>query len=325
MRNVFKIVSSVGSAALLLSGAAMAAAPIPLNGWTINSAGTIAGAGCASTTVGAGFFQCQMVIGVGAAARTYVQTIIAEATTAFVTGGIAAIALNDLAFLSQDFVQIGAGSTPGLASNLRIVDTATNPGTSFVTSAGVDSGWSATAGFRSNVTLGLQLSTPGLPTENEGFSSDFRATINTTAGINPISQIASLMVGQTVDLGGPVVPLDDKQRFELRQGPANAVITNYRVGGGTTGPAVSAAVGNTLQGLWVGQAIAGLDNFASQRLTNLTVPGVLSTSSLTTLGSAPGVTRPVTVDWASAGQVFFDQFRPVPATPTTPAVPVPVF
>ncbi len=200
MRNKFKIASSLGAAALLLSGAAMAAPPTPFGNWTVNGAGDIvddtgAPSPCGSGAVtGAGFQQCELTIN----NERYIRTRIADAT-----------------FESEDFIKIGANNSNttgnGLASTMTI-----NDGAGFQTSAQIMTGWgvanAGTAGAnRSEATLGLTL---GIAESSAGAFDAFNATfgvtaVTTSAGVN---QISDLSVGQTVGLGSST----DKQRFELR-------------------------------------------------------------------------------------------------------------
>lgn len=302
MRNVFKVVGSVASVALLLSGAATAAPPQPFGTWSVDSAGVISGAGtgCAASVVGAGFLQCQITIGT----KTYIQTIIAEGFAATGTG------LDRLSFRSQDFVQIGKGSTQGVAASMGIKDTVTNPGVTFGTTADILTGWATGNTNKSETELTLSLDKPGAASANEDFLSDFnvRAITDSTNA----NKIAKLGLGQTVELGlNPNGTAVGKQRFELRQEPADPAVTAYTVDGITNNPlggVLTAAAGSPLQGLWIGQTVTGTDAFAHQKLSSLTSGGALvGSTSLTTLGST------AKVDWGSAGQVFFDQFGAIPA------------
>lgn len=299
MRNVFKVVGSVASAALLLSGAATAAPPQPFGTWSVSSTGVISGAGCAGQVVGTGFLQCQMVIG----NKTYIQTIIAEGFAAPLptTGS----ALDRLTFRSQDFVQIGTGSSQGVASTVGIKDSTTNPGTIFSTTADIMAGWAtSTTANKSEATLTLNVDAPGSSTANDGFLSNFNVTAITDS--TNVNKITTLGLGQTVELGGTGT---DRQRFELRQETANPAITSYTVGGITTNPlggVLNAALNAPLRGLWIGQTVTGTDNFGVQSLSVVDALGnPTSTTSLTSLGS----TGPV--DWGTGG-TFTAQFGTAP-------------
>lgn len=205
MRNVFKVVGSVASAALLLSGAAMAAPPASFGGWTVDSAGVISdGSGCPGAITGAGFEQCQVSIG----GQAYVRTRIIEGFTGTPT------------FTSEDFVRIG-GSGQGLASTMTINDATTNPGTTFGTTAEIMTGWATSnAGSptanKSEANLSLSLDTPSTP--GDGFSSTFNVTAITDS--TNANLITDLGIGQTVELGSSA----EKQRFELRNVPASAQV-----------------------------------------------------------------------------------------------------
>lgn len=298
MNNVFKVVGSVASAALLLSGAATAGPPQPFNAWSVSSTGVISGAGCTGQVVGTGFLQCQMVIG----GKTYIQTIIAEGFAAPLpaTGS----ALDRLTFRSQDFVQIGTGSSQGVASTVGIKDSTTNPGTIFSTTANIMAGWATGNSNKSEAALTLNVDAPGSSTANDGFLSNFNVTAITDS--TNVNKITVLGLGQTVELGGTGT---DRQRFELRQETANPAITSYTVGGIATNPlggVLNAALNAPLRGLWIGQTVAGTDNFGVQSLSVVDALGnPTSTTSLTSLGS----TGPV--DWGT-GDVFTGQFGLAP-------------
>ena len=299
MNNVFKVVGSVASAALLLSGAAMAAPPQAFGTWSVSSTGVISGAGCAGQVVGTGFLQCQMTIG----GKTYIQTIIAEGFAAAVPAA-PADPLSRLTFRSQDFVQIGTGSSQGVASTVGIKDSTTNPGTVFSTTADIMAGWATGNSNKSEATLTLNVDAPGSSTANDGFLSNFNVTAITDS--TNVNKITELGLGQTVELGGTGT---DRQRFELRQELANPAVTAYTVGGITANPlggVLNAAVGAQLRGLWIGQTVTGTDNFGVQSLSVVDAAGnPTSTTSLTSLGS----TGPV--DWGTGG-VFTAQFGSTP-------------
>lgn len=306
MNNVFKVVGSVASAALLLSGAATAAPPQAFGTWSVSSTGVISGAGCAGQVVGTGFLQCQMTIG----GKTYIQTIIAEGFAAAVPAA-PVDPLSRLTFRSQDFVQIGAGSNQGVASTVGIKDSTTNPGTVFSTTAEIMAGW-ATSNFtpgsttanKSEAVLTLNVDAPGSSTANDGFLSNFNVTAITDS--TNVNRITALGLGQTVELGGTGT---DRQRFELRQESANPAVTAYTVGGITANPlggVLNAALNAPLRGLWIGQTVTGTDNFGVQSLSVVDAAGnPTSTTSLTSLGS----TGPV--DWGTGG-VFTAQFGSTP-------------
>lgn len=291
MRNSFKVMNSLGAVALLLSGAAMAAPPVAFNGWSVDNAGVVTSgtAGCTALVVGAGFHQCQMIVG----GKTYIQTIIAEGFSAAGTG------LDRLSFRSQDFVQIGAGSTQGLASSMGVKDSVTNPGTTFGTTANILTGWAVnTAGNKSEAELALSLNSAATSaTSNDAFLSGFNVTAITDAANVNLTPV--LGVDQTVGLGGVGT---DKQRFFLRNEAADPAITGYTVAGGIG--VLNAAAGAPLQGIWVAQSIAGTGDFSVQSLANLNGGANSLTSVTNLLSTAP-------VDWGTGG-VFTAQFGAAP-------------
>lgn len=261
MRNKFKIVSSLSAAALLLSGAAMAAPPAPFGNWTVTVSGTgvvsditdNTGAPnpCGSGAVtGAGFQQCELTIGTA----RYIRTRIADAT-----------------FRSEDFVKIGGGGVnaagSGLASTMAINEV--KDGTTFGTTANIMTGWAVsnagtTGANKSEATLGLTLATAATSaTAFDAFNATFGVTaVTNSAGVN---QVSALSVGQTVALGAAT----DKQRFELKN------------------------VG-TEQVLWAGQSVTAAGDFGITVSKNIGTGAIIK--SVTNLGGT-GVDATV---WTSA-------------------------
>ena len=317
MRNILKVVGSAGSVALLLSGAAMAAAP-PFVAWTVNKAGSITGSPCgAGAIIGNGFIQCTLQIG----GIEHIATIIAEPVGGFVAGDLAVVPRADLAFHSQDLVRIGAGAgAGGLASTMGIKDTLTNVGTTFGTTAEVLTGWAAahvSPLLKSRATLTLDLAAPGAANTNNGFLSTFSVTADSLVSAPLVNVATALSIGQTVGLEGGALSID-RQRFVLRNQPVVAPgITAYTIAGGaatnnTLTVAVPAAgvTPPTIQGLWIGQSLGTTtatpigDDFAVQRLSNLAGGANSVTSRTSLISTAP-------VDWGTGG-VFFAQFGAAP-------------
>ena len=321
MRNILKVVGSAGSVALLLSGAAMAAAP-PFVAWTVNKSGAITGSPCgAGAIVGNGFIQCSVTLGAvaGVGGIEHIVTIIAEPVNGFVAGDLTVVPRADLAFHSQDLVRIGAGAgAGGVASTMGIKDTVTNPGTAFGTTAEILTGWAATHVsplLKSRATLTLDLAAPG--TVNNGFLSNFSVTADSLLATPTRNEATALVIGQTVQLEGGVLSID-RQRFVLRNQPVVGVITNYTIAGGAAGPAnvltvaapAAGAAIPTIQGLWIGQSLGTTttspigDDFAVQRLSNLGGGASSVTTRTSLVSTAP-------VDWGTGG-VFFAQFGAAP-------------
>ncbi len=262
MRNVFKIVSSVGSAALLLSGAAMAAAPAGYvaDSWSVNSAGAVTATcpatACAVLAEGAGFRQVQFSSG----GKTFIQTILAEGWAA--TG--ATQAPGTLKFTDENLVQIGvAGSvaTQGLVSKTRIVDGAA-PAlgvTGFGTTTGIATGWgTVSTGNQAEVDINLSISerpVTATTTAND-FLSTFGFTGATTTGGANVA--LSLGMDQTVMLGNTT----DKQRFAttIKTAAAASPTGGFKFAGNATQTPLSWLAGERLQSIWVAQSVTGAGN-----------------------------------------------------------------
>jgi hypothetical protein len=121
MNKAYKAASSIGAAALVLSGAAMGAAPTSFDQWTVTggsisatggTAGCPTGFTCTTAVTGDGFFQRQISDGSG----TYFQTII---TDSGVTGNPGTLSFSD-----ESFVQ--TGNVGGLADKSLTADTSTS-------------------------------------------------------------------------------------------------------------------------------------------------------------------------------------------------------
>lgn len=313
MRNVFKIVSSVGSAALLLSGAAMAAAPAgySADNWTVNATGVVSAtcpvASCTVLADGTGFKQIQFT----SAGKTYIQTILAEGWT---SGGGATQAPSGLKFTDENLVQIGVSGSPavqGLVSKTRIVDGAA-PAlgvTGFGTTTDIATGWgTVSTGNQAEVGIDLDISERpvGATTAANDFLSTFGFTGATTTGGANVA--ISLGMDQTVMLGN----ISDKQRFATTIKTAGALAApagGFKFAGNTTDPStITWAATDRLQAIWVAQSVTGAGNgvstapFATSVLGNVTtgtavrVTDLNSTtiaSELATGGSAAGIFSPV--------------------------------
>ncbi len=150
MSKAFKAASSIGAVTLVLSGAAMAAAPFSggTNGfdqWSV-STGTVTvdlGAGatcpagwtCSPAVSGDGFYQRQVDDGAG---NSYFQTIITDKNVSGAPGS--------LSFSDESFVK--TGNTGGLADKSSISDTSVTGSLTetFAASTELNTGWAAPAG-----------------------------------------------------------------------------------------------------------------------------------------------------------------------------------
>lgn len=168
MKRFLKAVTSVGSAALVLSSVAVAAPP-GFGQWTVVSgnvtsegtAGCPATYTCGGAITGAGFFQRQLR---DAAGKTYFQTIVTE-TDANVGGSET---IEDLAFYDESFVQVvfGGAGINGIADKQRVRDVVGGPEKTFSTGTTINTGWAG-----DNLALSQEIT--DMTEGTEGFRTDF--------------------------------------------------------------------------------------------------------------------------------------------------------
>ena len=300
LRKAITAMSSAGSLALILSGAAMAAPPVGFNTlgqWNVDSAGVVTatcptGFTCATLADGSGFKQIEMTSNAVGGPR-YIRTLIGEGFTA------AGADITRLSFASEDFVQLGG--TQGVASAITVREGAASPtGTAagsitsgFSTSAQILGGWATNnAANRAETTLGLTLSDQGADPDGAGvltaasaggdeFLTGFSVTANTLAatGAN-VTDVLS--VGQTVYVGG-LAAVNDRQRFVTLIEPAVTAQTAFKFAASTDPATLAWAIGDKIQVVWAGQDISGAGAFSTQslikadgtsvRASNLALPG----------------------------------------------------
>lgn len=169
MGKSYKAASSIGAAALVLSGSVMAATPIPnMDKWSV-SAGTITANACTELGVGftcgaplsdKGFFQRMLTTTNG---TTFFQTIITENDANSAVGGLDALKFSDESF-------VRTGNTNGILDKQRIAEERFNNGvdatkgsTTFKASTSLSSGWAGS---------GLSLK-QYLYDDFDGFQTDF--------------------------------------------------------------------------------------------------------------------------------------------------------
>jgi hypothetical protein len=291
MRNVFKVVGSVASAALLLSGAAMAAGPVgyAADGWTVNNTGVVSAtcpvATCTVLAEGTGFKQIQF----SSAGKTYIQTILAEGWAS--TG--AAQAPSGLTFTDENLVQIGVGgvaAVQGLLSKTRIVEGAPPVlgVTGFGTTTDIATGWgTVSTANKAEVSIDLDISErpTGATTAANDFLSTFGFSGATTTGGTNVA--LSLDMDQTVMLDS----VTDKQRFATTIKTAGALAApsgGFKFAGNTTDSAkISWAATDRLQAIWIAQSVTGAGNgvgtapFATSVLGNVTAKTAVRVTDLT--------------------------------------------
>ena len=331
MRNVIKIVSSVSSAALLLSGAAMAAAPtgFALDAWTVSTTGAItatcpAGAvgGCAPLASGTGFDQTQFVLG----GRTYIRTILAEGWAA--TG--AAQAPGTLKFTDENLVQIGiagVAAAQGLISKTHITEGVTPAiaTTGFLGDSTIRTGWGtgtvagvadptrlAEVAIVLNVSERPALAVGGVQGANDFLSKFAFGGYTNATGSNVID---SLVMDQTIFLNA----LADKQRFvssTKTAGTAPAQVApaapGFKFAANTDVPATYLTWTPTqqIQAIWVAQSVSNAGSVPG-------VAGAFSVSLLNNLATntSVGVTNvtgtALATEFATGGSLA-SMFAPTP-------------
>lgn len=281
MRNKMFMVSA-GSAALILSGAAMAASPIPFDGWALDTTtkavtGTCVAAAtsCATTMSGDYFLQRNVIVG----GTTYIQTIVTDAT----------------GFKDENFVRMtpaGAAAANGIAGKQSILDSTTTAGTVFSSTAVLNTGWAGPAAGLNRIELNQGLTQAAVNfTSNFGFSQD----TNDAGAI----QGKKLDLGQSVSVAQASVPgsVDDKQLFVLRErqgtfnpAPAGSFLLQ-------SGLPLSYAVGDDVKVTWIGQGITmgsglGAQNFGFQSYANLTSASSVQKFDLAAMGPFDDSTKP---------------------------------
>lgn len=294
MRNVIKIVSSVSSAALLLSGAAMAGAPVgfSLDSWSVSATGAIVSTcpavPCSPLASGNGFEQTQFSIG----GKTYIRTILAEGWS---TTATTPQAPGSLKFTDENLVQIGVAgvaAAQGLISRTRIVDAgAVNPppipaigNSSFLGESTIETGWGtgtvAGAGDparTAEVAIRLDVSErPALVAGNIQGANDFLSKFAFTgytnvAGLNVVD---SLNMDQTIYLNGTTAAsaLTDRQRFVSSSKLAGAApiqatpaAPGFKFAANTTTPAtyLTWLATQPIQAVWVAQQVSNANSTSS--------------------------------------------------------------
>jgi hypothetical protein len=233
----------MGSAMLISSGAAIAGPPggATYGNFTATN-GTItatcpAGATCGTAITGDGFFQRSVVIGTGATAATYYQTIVLPTGANVSSSGDIA----GLEFSDENFVQQGGGTGIADQQTLFANGTANNPG-NFTAATNINSGWAQDAGS-DPITLSQTVDDP-----NTGFIVGFTLTSDGT-------NATSLNLTQSVDLdhNGST---GDKQVFDLRQLTASAAgDTSGFPLPGANGGTIAWVSGDIIQAVWMGQQV----------------------------------------------------------------------
>ncbi|MBI3773680.1 MAG: hypothetical protein HY272_13405 [Gammaproteobacteria bacterium] len=291
MRNIMKAATSIGSAALVLSGVAMAAAPTTANfdQWSV-STGTIGAAcptgfTCGTAVTGDGFFQRQ-IVDTTAGGKTYFQTIITD------TGATATQPnLANLTFGDESFVQT-QNTAGGILDKQRLKEV--SGADTFGGSTSIQSGWAGAL-----VNLGQSLKN----TSGSGFRTDFfyeADTANLTAGVpNNMKMKVASRVGLTgtaalgTDQIWQAAPTGiDWQEFLLAEAKGTYISANgtLNLAGATPATSITYTTGNDIKGVYVGQnmnATVGQE-FGYQNFDNVSDALALISKFGLTAGSAVG-------------------------------------
>lgn len=289
MRSAIKLAYSMGSVAVILSGAALSAPPAPFGAYT-GGGGTIAatcpagtGNTCSTAPItGLGFMQREETI----AGQKYIHTIIDDGK----------------GFKSEDFVQFnntGTASAKGIASRSSITETAS--GTKFDTSADILTGWAVTdkANNISEAKLGFGLDVAATTGKNDGFNTKFTAEVVTLvtppAGSTTANKVNSLAIDQIVGLD----VIGDKQHFYTAIKPAATSLAGFKFVGGQG--LVTYTAPEPIQLVWIGQQVTGAGAFGTMTLAQAKPDGSGTATTLTdTTATGPNFPTQVTTEFFSA-------------------------
>ena len=254
MSKAFKAASSLGAVALVLSGAAMAAAPFAggnngFDQWSVSS-GTVsitdldtvapgvqncpAGWTCSPAVTGDGFYQRQVDDGAG---NSYFQTIITDKGETGAPGG--------LSFSDESFVK--TGNVGGLADKSSITDVSAGGGLTetFNTSTELNTGWAApVGGDEVKIYQGIIADTAA-----EDFRTDFWLAQLGVSGAN-----------------GKLMRITSKVDIEFTSGAVQDFVlvdrngTDYVAAASVSagGDSVDWANGDNVKAIWVGQDMAAV-------------------------------------------------------------------
>lgn len=277
MNKAYKAASSMGAAALVLSGAAMAAAPADgFDQWTASSgaisADCPAGFTCSGDVTGDGFFQRQISDGT----NDYFQTIITDSGVSGTAGA--------LSFSDESFVR--TGNVGGLADKSSITDSTTTGALveSFNTATTLLTGWASTNGTDDEVMIyqGISAIDGGATAGNEDFRTDFwldqTGTLGAAGKVMRITSSVDIQE-QTTSTAAQV------QDFVLvdRSGTVEVNAGGVDIDGDATDDLTWAA-GDNVKAIWVGQDMSLIEGVGQQfgftSYTNVTTSATVSDFSL---------------------------------------------
>jgi len=304
MRIPNTVLLTMGSAMLISSGVAMAAAPTSFGQYTA-TAGIISPTGtggcpsgftCGAAITGDGFLQRQITDGT----NTYFQTIILDKQSSVPTDtGTGLADLSAATFADESFVQQGGGT--GIADSNHVFSPAATTGpdlSSFTSDAKILVGTQFKSATDNLIDVTLTINDTSTLT-NVSFNLQDASTDNS----QPIITIDSTVY--LVPGGTTPVATDPRQRFYLKQLKADSAITTTQTlpdlatatpAGTLTGTQVSYTGNDIIQVLWLGQTVQ----------TDNTDPTVIQPFGYESFGVNPnGVVAPATT--TSATQTYSTQ------------------
>jgi hypothetical protein len=243
MSNSYKAASSLGAAALVLSGAAMAAAPTAFDAWTVTG-GDITSAcpanfTCTTAVTGDGFFQRQITDTDG---NDFFQTIITDSGVTGSPGG--------LSFSDESFVQ--TGNVGGLADKSSINDTTTTGTLTEVFDAQTTllTGWASTNGTDDEVMIYQGISAVDTAASAEDFRTDF--WLDQTGALGSVGKL--MRITSAVDIQeDPTNPqVQDFVLVDRSGNQVDAVDGGVDINGDATDDLTWIA-GDNIKAIWVGQ------------------------------------------------------------------------
>lgn len=282
MNKFVKIITTAGSAALIMSGTAMADPPANFDVWSVSSgnisfgdydsgtAGTQtcpAGFTCGTPVTGSGFLQRQVVNNVSGA--QYFQTIVAPEGA---TGAPSA-----LVFADETFVRVGVSGVSGkqhaLDSSVSGIET-----TDVSTSTMLNSGWASGGVFKDlqisqSITLTNNKATTPEVTLYNGFTFNQNGT-----NAAPTGKFLDVTQGVLIEGDANIANNtgDDVQKFVMRQASGNLNGAAHVLGAPVLLPGNSSdlawAATDNVKVIWVGQQMikSGVESFRYQFYDNLT-------------------------------------------------------
>lgn len=282
MNKFVKIITTAGSAALIMSGTAMADPPANFDVWSVSSgnisfgdydggtAGTQtcpAGYTCGTPVTGSGFLQRQVVNNTSGV--QYFQTIVAPEGA---TGAPAA-----LVFADETFVRVGATGVSGkqhaLDSSVSGIET-----TDVSTSTMLNSGWASGGVFKDlqisqSITLTNNKATTPEVTLYNGFTFNQNGT-----NAAPTGKFLDVTQGVLIEGDATIANNtgDDVQKFVMRQASGNLNGAAHVLGSPVlltgNGGDVAWSATDDVKVIWVGQQMikSGVESFRYQFYDNVT-------------------------------------------------------